>query len=122
MNESIVEFFRRGQHGDLLVFKQYGGWESIFTMAPHNPDNAARIAEQFSKMDADHLVHAEKVVLQARDGTLEEVVVITDLPIGQQTVVVIGTGEKRKLRQHLHTETLIAITSAIYALGATVEK
>ena len=122
MNESITGFFRRGQHGDVLIFKQYGGGASVFTMAQHDAENAPRIADQFRRMDADHLIHAEKVVLQAGDSGTEEVVVVTDLPLMRQTVIGIASGEEKKLRHPVQTETLTAISAAILALGATVEK
>ena len=122
MNESIVEFFRRGQHGDLLIFKQYGGWESIFTMAPHDPDNAPRIADQFRTMDADHLIYAERVRLQSNEDGLEDVAVVTDLPNMNQSVIVIATGEEKKVRAPIRTETLTAINSAIQSIIATAAK
>ena len=117
MIDGIVEFYQRNQHGDMLFFKQGGFWGSPWTVAPHDPENAPRIAEQYVAMKADGLRHAERVTLQSPSGVQENVVVITDLPIGRQTVVGIASGEERKLRKPVGTETLTAITAAIKGLG-----
>ena len=122
MIEKIVEFFRRDQHGDMLFFKTGGFWGSPWTVAPHDPENAANIAEQYVHMKADGLRHAERVVLRSADGSTEEVAVITDLPMMRQTVVVIDSGEEKKHLKAIRTETLSAISSAIQTVAATATK
>lgn len=112
MIDSILTFFRRKQHGDMLFFKHDGFWTHPITVAPHDPNNAPSISEMFVRIGADGLRHAEHIRLRSQMAVYDAVL-ITDLPLWRQTLVMMDSGEELPMKSRMTTESLSAIEGSL---------
>jgi len=120
----LLAFFKRGSSYDVMQARQGTGWGSAWTFAPCDVHAAERAAWMLRRMGVREVRHARRARLRVRtdgaQGTVQQVMVVTDLPARLQIVLHLTDGCAVGGLQYLTDAALAALEGAFVSSSEIV--